>query len=93
MASSVVVRVARQLLPNNRRSERGRSISQGSKEEVDALHQLQNLWICTREKRSLLKPIGLPVVKAFIGSGLENQQGRLDFDFRPGAEEFRASSS
>ena len=27
------------------------------------------------------------------GSGMENHQGRLDPDSRPGAEEFRASSS
>jgi hypothetical protein len=31
--------------------------------------------------------------QATTGSGLENQQGRLDSDFRPGVEEFRASSS
>src|SRR5260370_40849870 len=39
----------------------------------------------------------LPVVKhpqqASRGSGMENHQGRLDPDSRPGAEEFRASSS
>jgi hypothetical protein len=50
------------------------------------------LRIRTREKRSLLKP-GLPVVKAFTGSGLANQQGRRDPDSHPGAEKFRASSS
>ena len=40
---------------------------------------------------------GLPEVKdaqqASRGSGMENHQGRLDPDSRPGAEEFRASSS
>jgi hypothetical protein len=40
---------------------------------------------------------GLPVVKyaqqASRGSGMESHQGRLDPDSRPGAEEFRASSS
>jgi hypothetical protein len=39
---------------------------------------------------------GLPAAKhaqqAFRGSGMENRQGWLDPDFRPGAEKFRASS-
>jgi hypothetical protein len=42
-------------------------------------------------------PFGLQVVKlpqqASTVSGMENHQGRLDPDSRPGAEEFRASSS
>jgi len=42
-------------------------------------------------------PFGLPVVKhaqqASRGSGMERHQGRLDRDSRPGAGEFRASSS
>jgi len=42
-------------------------------------------------------PLGLRVVKhpqqASTGSGMENHQGRLDPDARPGAEECRASST
>jgi hypothetical protein len=40
---------------------------------------------------------GLPVVEhaqqASTGSGMENRQGQLDPDSRPGGEKFRASSS
>jgi hypothetical protein len=66
-------------------------------EKVDAGHELQNLWIRSREQRGVPTLFGLPVVKhpqqGSKGSGMENHQGRLDPDSRPGAEEFRASSS
>jgi hypothetical protein len=75
------------------RSARGST----EEEKADAGHESQDLWIRSREQRAAPTLFGLPVAKhpqqAFKGGGMENQQGRLDFDFHPGAEEFRASSS
>ena len=66
-------------------------------EKVDARDNLQNLLIRSGERHALQSLFGLPVVKhtqqASRGSGMENHQGRLDPDSRPGAEKFRASSS
>ena len=66
-------------------------------EKVDTGDKLQNLLIRSGEQRALQSLFGLPVVKhrqqISTGSGLESHQERLDTDSRPGAEEFRASSS
>jgi hypothetical protein len=98
-ANSVVGPLVRHLLSINRRWEAVVRSARGSTEEekVDAGHELQDLWIRSRERRAAPTLFGLPVVKhpqqASKGSGMENHQGRPDPDSRPRAEKFRASSS
>jgi hypothetical protein len=58
----MVVRLVRHLLLINRRTERGRSTSQRSKEEevvveVEAGRELQNLRIRSREQRAAPNPV------------------------------------